>query len=341
MKKLALLTMLFFASFLLVACGDSEDYQADVDDAIARLPVSGLGDTTSDFWLPLDGRHETRISWESDQPDYLRVTEETRERVLEEDADGNPVRVQEQVKLEVNRPEIGEENVNFTLTATVTKGDASATREYYGTVLAEDPADEYETYAALHATASINDLVQVTGIIVARMPVNLYIYDGEHILSIYGPNMDDYELGQKIEVIGQYRLWQTLWQISSVERVRVLEEGLEYDVEDIMIESSVEEINAMVLSKGENPEAPLKHGMPYLVTGYIEDHPDDNWIFRSADSDERLIFTFNQSPESDDILEDYEGQLVELTVHINARITDGVLIFIDKDNYVLNVLEED
>jgi len=340
MKKLALLTMLFFASFLFVACGNGEDPQADVDDAIARIPVSGLGDTTSDFWLPLDGRHDTRISWESDQPDYVRVTEETRDRVLEKDDDGNPIRTQEQVKLEVTRPGIGEEHVDFTLTATVTKDDASATREYFGRVLAEDPADEYETIADLHANAGTGDLVQIEGIIIARMPINIYIYDGEHVISVYGVDMDDYELGQKIQVIGQYSLWQTLWQVSSVERVTVLEEGLDYDLEDILIESSVEEINNMVLRKGDDPEAPLKHGMPYLVKGYIEDHPDDNWIFRSADSDERLIFTFNQSSESDDILEEYEGQLVELTVHINARITDGVLIFIDKDNYILNVLDE-
>ncbi len=339
MKKLALLTMLFFASFLFVACGNGEDPQADVDDAIARIPVSGLGDTTSDFWLPIEGRHDTSISWESDQPDYLKVTEETRQRVLEEDDAGNPIRTQQQVKLEVTRPEIGEAHVDFTLTATVTKGDAEATREYFGRVLAEDPADEYETIADLHATANINDLVQITGIIIARMPINLYIYDGEHVISVYGVDMDDYALGQKIEVIGQYSLWQTLWQVSSVERVIVLEEDQDYDLDDIMIESSVEAINDMVLSKGDNPEAPLKHGMPYLVTGYIEDHPDDNWIFRSADSDERLIFTYNQSSESDDILTDYEGQLVELAVHINARITDGVLIFIDKDNYVLNVLD--
>lgn len=322
MKKLLALALLAVGVFTFAAC--TPEHQDEVNQARDALVVSGLDDITGDMWVPASGRNNTSISWETDQPDYITVTDDTRVN----DAGT------EEVRLEVTRPEYGDGDLDVDLTATVTRGDAEAERVFEGVIREEGPPLEViEDFEVLFDDTELNERVAVEGVVIARMPGNTYIYDGEYALSIYGV---DYDLGDEIRVTGYYDRWQTLYQIGDVEDVEVLSTGNDYDVEPI--ESSIEEINELDF------DDPRVHGLPYEVEGILRnDHPQGE-VLTSVESDEFIMFTFSQASEADDILFTEEGHLneyVRMTVHVNARITDGVLHFIDPDNYSLEVLELD
>ncbi|CAM5600320.1 family 43 glycosylhydrolase [Streptomyces aurantiogriseus] len=85
---------------------------ADFDDAIAteqaaeKLSVHNLDDVRGNLTLPTSGAFSTKVSWSSANPDVIS-------------ADGV-----------VHRPAHGDGDTTVKLTATVTKGDAEATREF-------------------------------------------------------------------------------------------------------------------------------------------------------------------------------------------------------------------
>ena len=94
----------------------SKNDMGDVIRTEKELTLSGLNDEGVVFAnfinLPTKGLRNTNITWQSSHPDIIAV-------------DGT-----------VNRPKSGGENVIVTLTATITKGEASVTKEFKVKVLA-------------------------------------------------------------------------------------------------------------------------------------------------------------------------------------------------------------
>lgn len=327
MKKLFIFALLFVTSFAIAACGETVDEdQQDVNSARDTLVLSGLDSIRGDKWVPAEGRFDTTITWETDEPDWIAPTDETRE---------NDAGMQE-VKLAVTRPGPGEDHVDVTLTATISKGDAEATREFEGSVRAEDPVDHYDSIDDLYNTATVNDLVSVTGVVVARVGSGYFISDGEYALSIFRGGT--FDLGDEITVTGHYAGWNTLRQLSDIENEELHETGQDYDMEPIEI--TIEEFNNEL-----DLEDPRTHGMRYEVSGFLN-HTDaytgyDDYILESLQSDDYLIFTHYALDEQDEFLEDYEGEYITITVHLYARHTDGILVFIDPGTAEVDIGEMD
>jgi len=318
MKKLFIFALLLVTSFALAACGDDgvDEDQQDVNAVRDTLVLSGLDSIRSDKWVPAEGRFDTTITWETDEPDFIAPTDETRVN----DAG------MEEVKLEVNRPGPDEDHVDVVLTATITKGDAEAERSFEGSVRAEDPIDHYDSIDELYDNATVNDLVSVTGVVFARVGSGYFITDGEYALSIFRGGT--FDLGDEITVTGHYAGWNTLRQLSDIENEELHDTGQDYDMD--AEEMTIEDMNDDAFL-----EEPRSHGMRYEVTGYLN-YTDsytgyDDFILESMESDDYLIFTHYAMDEQDEYLEDYEGELITITVHLYARHTDGVLVFIDPD----------
>ncbi len=326
MKKILAFAMMFLLIGTLAACGggDSEDQQA-VDQAIGNLLIDqSMSDIRGNFNVPAQIQG-LDVIWETDREDLIDF--------------GNVVDGAAYPELEVlvTRPEAGEGDQDITLTATIIKGDAEASREFEGRVREQTESALYTDFADLYAdiadgNLSSGDILTIEGIVVSSMTNGIYVWDGNLVFSVF---RGDAEIGDEVSVTGELASWQSLRQISNVESLDVLSSGNDVDMSPET--RTVEEIDALDLTGADRH----LHGSQFVVRGRILYDDDDDWILASMDSDARLLFTFNMFDEAEDILADYEGEVVDLTIHINARISGGVLIFFHHDNYTIEEVELD
>ncbi len=326
MKKLLAFAMMFLLIGTLAACGggDSEDQQA-VDQAIGNLLIDqSMSDIRGNFNVPAQIQG-LDVIWETDRDDLIDF--------------GNVVDGAAYPELEVlvTRPEAGEGDQDITLTATIIKGDAEGTREFEGRVREQTESALYTDFADLYAdiadgNLSNGDILTIEGIVVSSMSNGIYVWDGNLVFSVF---RGDAEIGDEVSVTGELATWQTLRQISNVESLDVLSSGNDVDMSPET--KTVEEIDALDLSGADRH----LHGSQFVVRGRILDDDDDDWVLDSMDTDTRLLFTFNMFDEAEDILADYEGEVVDITIHINARVSDGVLIFFHQDHYTIEEVELD
>src|SRR5690606_23976267 len=95
----------------------SEEDSVKVDMDVLTIPNKDA--VTAKLTLPTEGPNGTTISWESSNPFHLRF-------------DGM-----------VSRPQIGAGDIDVTLTATVSKGASTKTKEFTITILEQDPVTAY------------------------------------------------------------------------------------------------------------------------------------------------------------------------------------------------------
>jgi len=99
--------------FYLIRDNDMADVtRTESELTFDKFSNEDISKVTQDLILPDRGFNDTRIEWHSSHPDIIGTTGV------------------------VNRPSYGEENQTVTLTATITKGEATKTKEFIVTVLA-------------------------------------------------------------------------------------------------------------------------------------------------------------------------------------------------------------
>ena len=187
MKKFFALALVLIGVFTLAACNGAVEEDADqvmVDEAVGSLLVGGLDRVTSNINLPMSGRNNTTITWESSHPNVISSTGQ------------------------VTRPEEGEANVVVTLTATVSLNDASATREFEAFVVAQEPSNTFASFAELYETANINDLVTVEGVITATFKRGYFLTDGTDVLGVFSSSVSG-QVGDRVELTGSYARYYT------------------------------------------------------------------------------------------------------------------------------------
>lgn len=323
MKKFLAFALLLVGIFSLAACGADTD-QEDVDAARNYLIVSGLDSITGDLWLPAEGRYDTEVSWDSDQPDYIEVTDETRDR------DG-----QTQVRLAVTRPDEETGHVDVNITATITKGDAETTREFPGSIRAIDMGDVYDNIADIYENASINDLVTIEGIVVTTFDGGYFIWDGEHVLGIYGGGGPEH--GDELRVTGLYARYYTLYQLSDIENEEVLSTGNDSALPSEAIEFT--DFYDLDLSD------PLIHGKSFEFTGRLvekDPHGYMNYYLEDIFSDKEILFYWWYAPGAEEKLEEFEGEIVTLSaVYYTNHATNGPMFNFDPEQDSIEIADLD
>ena len=210
MKKVLALMTMFLAVFALAACGGEEvideDQQA-VEEAASFLILNDLDRVVSTISLPRAGRNQTTITWSSSNPSVLS-------------ADGR-----------VTRPAFGEENVTVTLTATVSRNDASVTKDFTAVVAAFDfELPEAITLAEV-AELPLGTVATIRGVITFILGNNAFISDatgGFYLFNIVPSWRSDMVVGNEIIVTGTTADFNGLRQFNAntVATVIVAETGV-------------------------------------------------------------------------------------------------------------------
>lgn len=184
--------------FILVV--KARDYMLDneiVDETLKEIIIlSNQGKTKGNFALPVISRHGANISWASSDTDYITVTE-------------TPMG-EGYVKAKVTRPAYGEEDVEVTLTATVTAGEVSKTKEF--TVLVEARTSLVTKIAAVRAerdtVKEYTVVATVIGIKVNDQYKGMYIADDTDVIYVHNKStVPDVQIGDLIELSGKFALY--------------------------------------------------------------------------------------------------------------------------------------
>jgi len=242
LKKYFALFLVVFGVLFLCACGTGAEDRADVQKARDALLLTTT-EVTGDFWVPAEGRHSTIITWVSDNPDHIAVTDEI--------SDG-------QTRLSVTRPDFDGEDVWVTLTATITKNKESMTRPFDVKVLREPGEDMMvENIAAVYGVAH-REPVGVVGIvsnIVSHR--SLFIEDDSGGIAVYDFDavlIGTAQIGDRIRVIGERDTFSGLVQIGYISSTAILESGVTLPVMADLNAVDIESSEAMLPYQGRRVE---------------------------------------------------------------------------------------
>lgn len=183
-----------------------------VDETLKEIIIlSNQGKTKGNFALPVTSRHGANISWASSDTNYITVTE-------------TPMG-EGYVRAKVTRPAYGEEDVEVTLTATVTAGEVSKTKEF--TVLVEARTSLVTTIAAVRAERDTEKeytvVATVIGIKVNDQYKGMYIADDTDVIYVHNKSaVPDVQIGDLIELSGKFALYygapqlqDAVWEVLS------------------------------------------------------------------------------------------------------------------------------
>ena len=282
-----------------------------LDQAVAALLLDA-GIKTSDIALPLTGAHETTITWESSNTAVVAN-------------DGT-----------VTRPANGDGNAMVTLTATVAKGDLTATKTFNVQVAEEEPSNVVETIAGLHSAGlSLGDVVEFQGIVSALTDGGFFMTDGTDNLSVYMGADVTFNVGDEVYVKGEYAKYNTTFQIGGVMESEVISTGNAVGLTPV--ETTVAEILAMDSSD------PLLAGKFFIITGTVDIQGSFNNIY-IVDGDDQVLISYYSLEASLDALEAEVGKEVTITVfYYTEHGTNGVMLGFDglAEDITINVLADD
>lgn len=336
MKKLYMLALLLFASFALVACGGDNTEETQLQEAYNSLMIydTQLGQIRGSFNVPLEGRHGVEVSWEipEDSQPYLELGD-----VFEPTEEGD---LREQ-RVVVTRPEAEEDHEDIMLIATLTFGDLTMTKEFDGRVMAEVPRDIFESFEDLYTQASIGDDVIVKGVVVARVGSGYFVTDGTHVLSVFRGG--SHNIGDELEIAGEYARWNTLYQISDPDNVEVLSTGNEVNLEPTPLT-----FDELYDEEAFDVTDPRVHGALYemegiVVRGDLAGSGYTNYYLQDVEDGSRFfLFTHYSRTEAIGHIGDYEDEYIRITVRLYAKhARDGFMMFFDEANVEIEVLELD
>lgn len=296
-KKLITLSLAFIAIFTLTACGKdepNEDLQL-LEDAKSVL-ILQQGIVESDITLPTTGANGVTITWSSDKPAVI-----TNAGV-------------------VTRPAAGEGNETVVMTATLTKGDESITKDITLLVAQMPEVNAYTSVATLHTDSSVGDNVSFQGKVSGLYADGYMVSDGTNSLNIYNPGRTfEPAIGDTVLVSGGYAKYKTAYQISDVISQEVVTVG---DGTNPMtaVASTVAAVQAL------DSTDPLVHSRIFTVTGTItiKNNFDGYASTFIVDGDAELMLYYKSLGTSLDALAAAEGSKVTLDlIYYTEDVGDG------------------
>jgi len=238
---------------------------------------------------------------------------------------------------EVTRPASDAGNQEVILTATLTLGTETVTRDFPVSIKAEDPANVYASIAAMHDAAIIGEVIEFTGIVTGVFKTGYFLSDGTNALGIYNPGttLTDIAIGDEIKVKGAYAVYNTLYQLSSVTSETRLSTGNANPLTPTVV--TVAELFAVDSSDA------LIHGMLYEVTGTVELQGSYDNVYLVDGTDQVLVY-YDSTPESITALEAVVGKEVTITVfYYTDHGTNGPMVAYGggEAGIVVNTLPDD
>lgn len=235
----------------------------------------------------------------------------------------------------LTRPAVGEGNEVVVLTATLTIGTETMTKEFSVTIKEEAP-ENLLTILAMKTSASNNDIVELDGIVISVLDQDYYkgyyLYDGTGIIYVFtGTSIStEIEVGDVLYIKGTYEIYFYAPQISDVS---VIEEGTgTYNYPTPTI-ATIAEITAV-----SNNIPYVDYYNYYLVTGTITMIGDSYYLVDGTDKVE-----FEDYTDLADVIA-LVGKTVTMPVVFHTFRTDVSLhrvIFIDEaTDIVENTLSE-
>ena len=218
MKKLLTLILALTLVFTVAGCGGDDDPVGPTDatlvtEATTALLLTDLNEVTDDLDLPTGGLHSSVITWASSDDTVITSAGA------------------------VTRPAVGVDNAVITMTATITIGDESATKEFDVRVIAAVPTLDV-TIAELNAHTYdatedeyIEDIAVGTDLVVTGVVFDIVegagfqISDGTGFTYIYAGTSEGVALGDNVKVTGQKVIYYGLPEVGSVSSTEVLSSG--------------------------------------------------------------------------------------------------------------------
>lgn len=259
MKKLLTLVTALTLVFAVAGCkDDTPSGPSDADNVAAAktaLLLTDLNEVTADLTLPAGGLNDSVITWSSSNTAVL--------------SDAGVV----------TRPAVGTDNVVVTLTATITIGDASETKDFTVRVIAAVPSLDVTIAELLAATVEVGDVVVVTGTVFGIVVgAGVQISDGTGFIYVYNNGAVDAVIGDSIVVTGEKGIYYGMPQVTEVSSIVVASSG--NTVPAYAVTSIVDLL-------AEDPDTSLLHSKPITITGVVE--------VRNIDGNDTTFFIANDA----------------------------------------------
>jgi 5'-nucleotidase len=292
MKKLfTLITALTFV-FAVAGCKDDTPTGPTdaelVAEATTALLLTDLNEVTSTLTLPASGLHSSVVTWSSSNTAVI-----TNAGV-------------------VTRPAVGEDNAVVTLTATITIGDASDTKEFTARVIAAVPTLDV-TIADFNTDAvSIDDDIVVTGVVFGIVEGGgFHVSDGTAFVFVYAGTSEGVALGDTVKVTGQKTIYYGLPEVDTVTSVEVLSSG---DAQPDY------EVLSIIDLFDEDPFDTMYWSAPITITGLVSVDGDGNAVL-TATSAEGMAYNIVVYYKS------FPAQITSLVALAGEMVTVDVIVY--------------
>lgn len=289
MKKLLMLVTALTLVFAVAGCKDDSKSADDalVEEAKTALLLTDINEVTSDLILPTSGLHSSVITWASGDTDFL----------------GNDGAV--------TRPESGEANEVITLTATITIGKSSDTKEFVIRVIAAVPTVDVTIAEFNSSTVSVDDDIVVTGVIFGIVEgAGMQIYDGTGFVYVFNGSQPIAVLGDTVKVTGQKTIYYGLPEVDTVTSIEILSSG---DTQPAY------EVTSVVDLFDEDPFDTAYWSKPITVTGLLK-VVDDNVVLVTTDAN-------NMSYDIVVYYKSFADQIVALKALTGKVVTVDVIVY--------------
>lgn len=290
MKKLLTLVTALTLVFAVAGCSNDDDTTVSDADLVAEattaLLLTDLNEVTDNLTLSSSGLHSSVITWSSSDTSVLAN-------------DGS-----------VTRPAPGEDNAVVTLTATITIGDDSDTKEFTVRIIAAVPTLDV-TIAVFNTDAvSSGDDIVVTGVIYGFVVGNgIQIWDGTGFVYVYNGGDVDAALllGDEVAVTGQKTIYYGLPEVNEVSSIEFISTGNALPAY---------EVTSIVDLFDEDPFDTIYWSKPITVTGMVKVE-DDNAVIVATDENNMsydIVVYYKSDVEKILALKALAGQIVTVDV---------------------------
>lgn len=268
----------------------------------------------SDIVLPnqilIDNLFTATITWESSHVDVISIT-------------GTVI-----------RPFYGKGNQVVTLTASITVGVETKTKDFTIVVIQEEIEFFLNTILEIHQL-NLDDALEFKGIVISIFDYGYIMTDGVNAIGVYNliPN-DIIAVGDEVIVKGYYSIYNSLYQIFSSNEEEILSSNNPVVLTPTVL--TIEELLAL------DSTDKLIHGLPYTITGTVEIRGDYNNVY-IVDGDNAVFISYFSLEDSLALLEDKVGQEITITVnyYVDHAINGVMVIFDGNESDIVVIIPDD
>lgn len=330
-KKIFGVVLTLLLAVSVFACGKNNKLTdaESVAGAKKSLSTVALSAVTGNFTLSAKNvKNGVTVSWKSNNEAYITVE-------LEENAAGS------QWNAVVTQPLYGEAPQAFTLTATLTKGEASDTKEFKGYVIPKSsPLTEYTSVAELLNNSSKGNEVKLTGVVYSVCSKDgFFVTDGTNLMYVYSKGLTpetDASLveGNVVVVEGQYDIYYGSPQIK-VSKYTVGEAATTNTGIKTPVVKSIAEIQAHEYTSTVDVEWYLN---TYSVSGVFTMVADGSYTNPCLVDGEGKILSlyYKSNQELLDACEAYEGKNITVNFAYISRNSSKAGTYGEYYAYVIN-----